>query len=169
MHQAGWTVALRLNEGHRWDGPCPDTCMPDSTLCNSIILKKIKGDRVWEQEDACVELSVNQFEISYRYRTVVHSTHYSLPQTFSNIKTENTRFTVGRILFWNQKMATENNILGRVLFLSSFLYASYYGSYLSFPKYPTLHLIIVEVTLLIFCEFGPLSNFLARKMCHSLR
>ena len=64
-------------------------------------------------------------------------------------------------------MEGEKNLLGKVMFLTSFVYACYYGE--SFPKYPTVLLIFVEVTLLLFCEFGPISTFLARKMCHSLR
>ena len=116
------------------------------------------------QENACVEISLNQFDIFHRQRTNVQSTHY---RTYS--QRENTACTAGQIFTWHQKMRTEKNILGRLLFLSSFLYACYYGTEGSFPKYPTMHLIIVEVILLCACEFAPISTFLARKMCHSLR
>merc|ERR1711955_159084 len=39
--------------------------------------------------------------------------------------------------------------------------------WVSFPKLATLPLILVELLLLCLCEFGPLSDFGARKLCHS--
>lgn len=50
------------------------------------------------------------------------------------------------------------------LFLAAFTYSSYFTT---FPKLPTLPLILVEIAILAFCELGPLSNFGARKLCHS--
>merc|ERR1712096_164909 len=47
----------------------------------------------------------------------------------------------------------------------AFLYSSYCGS--TFIKLPTNPLILAEILILAFCEFGPLSNFGARKLCHS--
>ena len=61
----------------------------------------------------------------------------------------------------------KSNLLGKLVFLVCFVYACYNGA--SFPKYQTTHLIVLEVTVLLFCEFGPISTFLARKMCHSFR
>ena len=36
-----------------------------------------------------------------------------------------------------------------------------------FPKLPTYLLICLEILVLYFCEFGSVSTFLARKMCHA--
>ena len=68
----------------------------------------------------------------------------------------------------NEKMSGEkSNLLGKLVFLACFVYACYNGA--AFPKYQTIQLIVLEVAVLLFCEFGPISTFLARKMCHSFR
>lgn len=65
--------------------------------------------------------------------------------------------------------SSQGDSLGRLLgvtsFLVVFLYSAWAGD--SFTKLPTLPLILVELVLLGFCEFGPLSDFAARKLCHS--
>jgi len=37
-----------------------------------------------------------------------------------------------------------------------------------FPKLPTLPIIVIELVILTVCEFGPLSTFASRKVCHCL-
>ena len=54
---------------------------------------------------------------------------------------------------------------GIACFLVIFLYSTWIGA--TFPKLPTLTLIFTELAFLAFCEFGPLSDFGARKLCHS--
>ena len=83
-------------------------------------------------------------------------------------------------------LAKNSNIIGNALFLLLFCYTVCYSS--GFPKLPTLQLIVfevncsqhirsiihhhnvafVQVAVLIFCEFGPVSLFLARKTCHAV-
>jgi len=63
-------------------------------------------------------------------------------------------------------LAKNTNIIGNVLFLLLFCYTICYSS--GFPKLPTLQLIVFEVAVLLFCEFGPVSLFLARKTCHAV-
>merc|ERR1719220_1689681 len=48
---------------------------------------------------------------------------------------------------------------GIACFLVIFLYSTWIGA--------TLPLIFTELAILAFCEFGPLSDFGARKLCHS--
>ena len=55
--------------------------------------------------------------------------------------------------------------LSSATFAAAFLYSSYCGP--NFPKLPTIPLILAELLILAFCEFGPLTNFGARKLCHS--
>ena len=55
--------------------------------------------------------------------------------------------------------------LTSVVFTAAFLYSCYSGA--NFVKLPTIPLILAEILILVFCEFGPLSNFGARKLCHS--
>jgi len=55
--------------------------------------------------------------------------------------------------------------LTSVAFTAAFLYSCYSGAH--FTKLPTIPLILAELLILAFCEFGPLSNFGARKLCHS--
>ena len=55
--------------------------------------------------------------------------------------------------------------LTSVVFTAAFLYSCYTGAH--FTKLPTIPLILAEILILAFCEFGPLSNFGARKLCHS--
>ena len=55
--------------------------------------------------------------------------------------------------------------ISTVAFTAAFLYSIFHSE--SFPKYSTYVLIVSEILILLFCEFGPLSNFGARKLCHS--
>ena len=55
--------------------------------------------------------------------------------------------------------------ISTVAFTAAFLYSIFHSE--SFPKYSTYMLIVSEILILLFCEFGPLSNFGARKLCHS--
>lgn len=55
--------------------------------------------------------------------------------------------------------------LSTVTFVAAFLYSSYCGS--TFPKLPTIPLVFAELLILAFCEFGSLSNFGSRKLCHA--
>merc|ERR1719220_1767979 len=48
---------------------------------------------------------------------------------------------------------------GIACFLVIFLYSTWIGA--------TLPIIFTELAILAFCEFGPLSDFGARKLCHS--
>jgi len=63
-------------------------------------------------------------------------------------------------------MAPPSSLLGLSCFLAIFLYSAWAGA--AFPKLPTLPLILLELAILAFCEFGPLTDFGARKLCHSL-
>ena len=45
------------------------------------------------------------------------------------------------------------------------LYSTWIGD--AFPKMPTATLIVIELAILAFCEFRPVSDFGARKLCHS--
>ena len=51
-------------------------------------------------------------------------------------------------------------------FLAIFTYSSWAGQ--AFPKLSTPLLVLAELFILAFCEFGPLSDFGARKLCHTL-
>ena len=66
-------------------------------------------------------------------------------------------------------MSLSSGSLGRFLgfcgFGALFLYAAWAGA--AFPKLPTAPLILLELVILGFCEFGPLSDFGARKLTHS--
>jgi len=61
--------------------------------------------------------------------------------------------------------STVGSSLTSVVFAAAFLYSCYTGAH--FIKLPTIPLILAEILILAFCEFGPLSNFGARKLCHS--
>ena len=63
------------------------------------------------------------------------------------------------------KTASIGASLSSATFAAAFLYSSYCGP--NFPKLPTIPLILAELLILAFCEFGPLTNFGARKLCHS--
>merc|ERR1712112_23389 len=63
----------------------------------------------------------------------------------------------------NSKMGS--NFVGNIVFLLIFCYTCLNREH--FPKLPTHLLICLETLVLIFCEFGPVSTFLARKMCHA--
>ena len=63
----------------------------------------------------------------------------------------------------NRKMGS--NFVGNIVFLLIFCYTCLNREH--FPKLPTYLLICLEILVLCFCEFGPVSNFLARKMCHA--
>ena len=62
-------------------------------------------------------------------------------------------------------MEKQMNRVGHIFFLLIFLYTCQHRE--QFPKYPTLPLIALELLILLFCEFGPISTFLSRKMCHA--
>ena len=61
--------------------------------------------------------------------------------------------------------SSPRSFTGIACFLLIFLYSISIGAV--FPKLPTVNLIVVELAILAFCEFGPLSDFGARKLCHS--
>ena len=61
--------------------------------------------------------------------------------------------------------SSPRSFTGIVCFLVLFLYSTWIGDL--FPKMPTSTLIVIELAILAFCEFGPLSDFGARKLCHS--
>jgi len=63
------------------------------------------------------------------------------------------------------KAASLGSSISSVVFIGAFLYSCYCGPH--FTKLPTIPLILAEILILAFCEFGPLSNFGARKLCHS--
>ena len=58
-----------------------------------------------------------------------------------------------------------DKLYGNVFFLLLFSYSCYFNQ--QFPKLPTVLLIVLETLVLLFCEFGPISTFHARKICHS--
>jgi len=62
-------------------------------------------------------------------------------------------------------MEKDTSNSGRIFFFLLFLYTCSFRE--QFPKLPTIPLIILEVIVLLFCEFGPISHFLARKICHA--
>lgn len=62
-------------------------------------------------------------------------------------------------------MEKDTSISGRIFFFLLFIYTCSFRE--QFPKLPTIPLIILEVIVLLFCEFGPISQFLARKICHA--
>eukprot|EP00092_Neocalanus_flemingeri_P005667 GFUD01006105.1.p1 GENE.GFUD01006105.1~~GFUD01006105.1.p1 ORF type:complete len:226 (-),score=26.67 GFUD01006105.1:115-792(-) len=62
-------------------------------------------------------------------------------------------------------IASLGTSLSTATFVAAFLYSSYCGP--NFPKISTIPLVVAELLILAFCEFGPLSNFGARKLCHS--
>jgi len=67
--------------------------------------------------------------------------------------------------------SNRGNHVGHLLFLALFCYTVYHthlGHTHHFPKLATPPLILLEVTVLLFCEFGPVSLFLARKLCHAV-
>ena len=71
------------------------------------------------------------------------------------------------VVLQNSNMGSSNrgNHVGHLLFLALFCYTVYHthlGHTHHFPKLATPPLILLEVTVLLFCEFGPVSLFLAR-------
>ena len=61
--------------------------------------------------------------------------------------------------------ARKDSMLGNIFFLLLFCYTCHNNE--QFPKFPTITLIIIETLVLLFCEFGPISTFHARKICHA--
>jgi len=53
-------------------------------------------------------------------------------------------------------MGSPSSLLGLSCFLAIFLYSAWAGA--AFPKLPTLPLILLELAILAFCEFGPLTG-----------